>query len=366
MADLLPTAYISGLKVRQRISRAQPKGLPIINMGYNELPYPPPAAVQQVIAQMAGQAHRYGTASCADLRQALAAEHGVDADQLICGNGSEELLDVIARCFVRPGDKIVIPEFGYIQFSIIAHRLGARLIKAAETDFAAGVDAILGAVDEQTKLVFLANPNNPTGTMLPVEELARLARTLPGNVVLVLDLAYGEFVGADYCARVHELVSAHENVAVTRTFSKVYGLAGLRAGWCHAPAWMLPGLSAARGMGSVNGFAQAAAIAALGERDVIMTRAQEICAERDKLWEALSELPLTVVQSHTNFIMCGFPGDDGTLVDALTTDLFDEAGLVVGPVREEGLEGFIRFSLSLPEHNALLLRTVKDFVRSRG
>ncbi len=366
MADHLPRAYISGLKVRQRISRKQPKGLPVISMGYNELPYPPAAAVLEAIAETALHSNRYGNASCLELRQALAAEHGIDADRVICGNGSEELLDVIGRCFVRPGDAIVIPEFGYIQFSIIAHRLGAELAKAPETDFTADVDAILGAVGENTKLVFLANPNNPTGTMMPQEELARLARSLAGNVVLVLDLAYGEFAHADYCARVHDLVDEHENVVVTRTFSKVYGLAGLRAGWCHAPAWMMPGLYAARGMGSVNAFAQAGALAALGTQDTVDARVAELLGERDKLWDALRRLPLTVVQSHTNFIMCGFEGDDGTLADALTTYLFDEAGLVVSPVREEGLEAFVRFSLSLPEHNELLLRTVTAFVRSRG
>lgn len=364
MSDLIPVGYISGLNVRKRISRAQPKGLPIVNMGYNELPYPPSAGVQAAIAETATQANRYGNALCTDLREALAAQHGLNADNLICGNGSEELLDVVARCFVRPGDEIVISQYGYIQFSMISNRLGARLVQAPEVDFTAKVDHILEAVGEKTKLVFLANPNNPTGTMLPQEELSRLVQNLPGDVVLVLDLAYGEFVGTDYCASMHALVEGHGNVVVTRTFSKVYGLAGLRAGWCHAPTAMMAGLYAARGMGSVNAFAQAAGLAALQEQDTVDRCVQQIVGERKRLVAELQHLGLTLADSHTNFVMCAIPGDDGSKANALTEYLFDEAGIVVGPVREPGLERFVRFSLSLPEHNDLLLASVTAFLQS--
>ena len=362
MGERHPESYISGLRVRQRISRQQPKGLPIVNMGFNEMPYPPPQSVVDAISGRAPHAHRYGSAACNALRQALAAEHALPAEQLICGNGSEELIDVVGRCFVRPGDGIVISQYGYIQFSMIAHRLGAKLTRAPETHFTAQADSLLEVVDETTKLIYLANPNNPTGTLMAPEEVSRLAQALPGHVVLVLDLAYGEFVGEDYCRRVHGMVEAHDNVVVTRTFSKIYGLAGVRIGWAHAPGWMMGGLSAARGMGSVNGFAEAAALAALGEKDLVGAGVSELLSERDKMQAALSATPLNVVQSHTNFIMCGVPGEDPALVDALVEYLFDEAGIVVGPVREEGLAGFVRFSLSLPEHNALLVKTVQAFL----
>ncbi|MEM8686619.1 MAG: histidinol-phosphate transaminase [Pseudomonadota bacterium] len=365
MGGLHPESYISRLQVRQRISRAQPKGLPIINMGFNEMPYPPPQSVVEAISGRALFAHRYGSAACNALRQALALEHELPAEQLICGNGSEELIDVVGRCFVRPGDGIVISEYGYIQFSMIAHRLGAKLKKAPEARFTAQADSILAAVDQNTKLIYLANPNNPTGTLMAAEEVARLAGALPGNVVLVLDLAYGEFVGEDYCQRMHALVGAHENVVVTRTFSKVYGLAGVRIGWCHAPTWMMGGLSAARGMGSVNGYAERAALAALGEQNTLRARVRELLNERGKMFDALSATALNVVQSQTNFIMCGVPDENPALVDALVGYLFDEAGIVVGPVREEGLGGFVRFSLSLPEHNALALDVVRAFLEQR-
>lgn len=364
MSEPTPASYIRGLSVRKRISRVQPKGLPIVNMGYNELPFAPSDGVQAAIGETAKQANRYGNAMCNDLREALGARHRLDPDQLICGNGSEELLDVVARCFVRPGDEIIISQYGYIQFSMIANRLGATLVPAPEADFTTQVDRLLEAVGERTKLVFLANPNNPTGTMVPLEELARLAQALPPAVVLVLDLAYGEFVGADYCAGVHELVAAHGNVVATRTFSKVYGLAGLRAGWCHAPGAMMGGLYAARGMGSVNAFAQAAGLAALKDQDGVERNVELIVAERERLAGELTGLGLTLARSHTNFAMCALPGDEGDKATALTEYLFDEAGIIVGPVREPGLERFVRFSLSLPEHNDLLLETVRAFLQS--
>lgn len=290
MPDAVPAGYITGLSVRQRISRRQPKGLPVISMGYNELPYPTLPQVQAAIARTATQANRYGSALCTGLRQALAVQHGLNADSLICGNGSEELLDVVGRCFVRPGDEIVISEFGYIQFSFIAHRLGAQLVLAPEVDHTTKVDNLLNCVGPKTKLVFLANPNNPTGTMLPEDELVRLAESLPGHVVLVLDLAYGEFVSTGYCANMHKLVEAHGNVVVTRTFSKVYGLAGLRVGWCHAPVAMMGGLYAARGMGSVNAFAQAAALAALAEHDAMQRNVTEIVSNGTGWWVSCAAL----------------------------------------------------------------------------
>ncbi len=363
MSAKAPQGYISGLSVRQRISRPQPKGLPVISMGYNELPYPTSQSVQEALAETAKNANRYGSALCTPLRNALAAQYGLDADCLICGNGSEELLDVLGRCFARPGDSILISEFGYIQFSFVAHRLGVQLVRAPETAYTCNVDNILSGVDENTKLIFLANPNNPTGTMLPESELERLADALPRHVVLVLDLAYGEFVSEDYCAFAHQLVEDHENVVVTRTFSKVFGLAGLRVGWCHAPRSMMAGLYAARGMGSVNAFAQAAAIAALGELETVAGQVAETVSERNRMLSGLRDLDLSVVDSHANFVMCAIKGDDGERASALTEYLFDEAGIVVGPVREPGLERFVRFSLSLPEHNGFLLDTVKAFLQ---
>ena len=357
-----PQSYIVPLSVRQRISRAQPRGLPLINMGFNELPYAPTPEVNAAIASLAGQAQSYGNPSCVELRDALARMSGLDAETIICGNGSEELLDIVGRCFARPGDEILISQFGYIQFPIVANRVGATLVKAPETDYRTDIGALLAAVTDRTRIVFLASPNNPTGTMNSVEELSHLARELPKHVVLTIDCAYGEFAGSEYCPAVHELALRHDNIIVTRTFSKAYGLAGLRVGWCHAPEALVPALYAGRGMGTVNAAAQAAALAALDQPDIIDARVRSIVEERKRIAGSCRQMGLNVVESHTNFLLVGVPDDDGTKADALAEHLFDTAGIIVNRTREDGLQGFIRFSLSLPEHNDLLLDSLREFL----
>jgi len=357
-----PTPYITQMGVRGRISRAQPKGLPLINLGYNELPYGPTPMVATAIAACAPLANRYGGTGCDGLRQALGQINGLDPETIICGNGSEELLDVIARNFARPGDEILISQFGYIQFEMTTNRLGATLVKAPESGFISDVDALLAGVSARTRLVFLANPNNPTGTVLALAELERLVQGLPRHVVLVLDLAYGEFNGVDYCADVHALARQHENIVVTRTFSKAYGLAGLRVGWAHAPEWMMPGFYGARGMGSVNAMAQAAAVAALQDIDIVLDRVARIVAERERVAAELAGIGVSSLPSGANFLMVTPTGAGPEMTEALVEYLFDEAGIIVNRTRESGLEPYLRFSLGLPDHNDLLISCTKAFM----
>ncbi|MEM6463595.1 MAG: histidinol-phosphate transaminase [Pseudomonadota bacterium] len=361
-ASKQPEPYVRPLPVRARINRRPPEGLTPINMGFNELPFAPSAHVKSAIEKMHKQINRYGDPTCAALRAALSDIHGLPADGIICGNGSEELLDVIGRCFARPGDEILIPAFGYIQFAIVANRVGATLVKAPEKDFRTDIDALIEAVTGKTRVVFLANPNNPTGTMCSIAELERLSIALPEHVILTIDLAYGEFVDEDYCASVHRLAQRFDNVMVTRTFSKAYGLAGLRVGWCHASEALVPALYAGRGMGPVNAAAQAAACASLQQPDLFAQQIQMILSERDRVAKACEVGGLRVVPSSTNFIMAGIPGDQGQRADALAEHLFDTAAIIVNRTREAGLEGFIRFSLSLPEHNDLLLQSIDSFL----
>lgn len=357
-----PRSYLDPLNLRGRISRPQPKGLPLINLGFNELPYGPSPKVAAAVTETATQVASYGTPHCDALRAALAQANGLDPDQIICGNGSEEMLDVIARNYVRPGDEVLISAYGYIQFEMVANRQGAALVKAPEANFTTDVDALLAAVTSRTKLVFLANPNNPTGTVLPVSELERLVQGMPRHVVVVLDLAYGEFTGFDHCAAVHGLVAGRENVIVTRTFSKAYGLAGLRVGWAHAPAAMMPSLYAARGMGSVNRLAQAAATAALADLDVVKTRVTEIVSERDRTAAALAAMGIVALPSGTNFLLVRV-GDKGPeTAEALVVHFFDDAGIIVSRTREAGLESWLRFSIGTPAQNDLLVQSAATFM----
>lgn len=357
-----PEPVITPLAVRGRIARPQPQGLPVINMSFNELPFGPSPAVAEAIDRAAASASRYGDPGCAALRHALAAENGLDADAIICGNGSEELLDVIGRVFAREGDEILISQYGYIQFPIVANRLGATLVRAPETDFASDVNALVAAVTPLTRIIFLANPNNPTGTAIPVAELERLARSVPSDVVLVIDIAYGEFAGFGYCAAVHGLAEGFDNVLVTRTFSKAFGLAGLRVGWCHAPQWMMPVLYAARGMGTVNAVAQAAALAVLGDMETVRANVATIVAERDRVRTALEQLGVELLPSAANFFIARIPGADPAATETLVDHLFDEAGILVNRTREAGLETFFRFSLSHAQDNNLLVACIGDYL----
>lgn len=357
-----PRAYLDPMPVRGRIDKPQPLGLPVINMGFNELPWPPPPAVAKALEDASHHAQSYGSPFCDTLREALGRAHGLDPDHIICGNGSEELLDVIARIFARAGDEILISQFGYIQFALTANRVGADLVKAPEENHTTDVDALLSAISDRTRVVFIANPNNPTGTMVPVEELRRLATSLREDILLVLDLAYGEFAPDGYCAQVHALVDQHENVVVTRTFSKAYGLAGARAGWCHGPAWIIPALYAARGMGPVNALAQAAAVAALSDMDTVNKRVAAILQERARLTNQLTDRGCHVLPSHTNFLLFSPPEKDPHTTEAVIVHLFDTAGLIVTRTREAGLEEFLRVSISLPEHNDLLLSALDAFL----
>ncbi len=363
MTTARPRTFITPLTIRQRESRIQPKGLPVIDLSFNELPFAPHESVLEAINTTTDNANFYGNPSCEAVRAALGDCYALDPDQLIVGNGSEELLDVIGRVFANDQTEILIPEYGYIQFPIVANRVGATLTKAAENNFTTDVDSLLACVADTTSIVFLANPNNPTGTMITPAEVTRLAGQLPNNVVLVIDLAYGEFAGLDYCAQMHNLVDSHENVVVTRTFSKAFGLAGLRIGWLHAPQWMIPSLYAARGMGTANAAAQAAAVASLAVRDHINLQVAQIVEERERIARALTHTGLVVISGSANFLMVS----SGTAESAadMANHLFDDAGLLVNQTREAGLEHFIRFSVSLPAHNNRLLKSLEEFTSDR-
>lgn len=356
-----PRAYLDPMVVRGRISREQPLGLPLINLGFNELPYPPTPGVAEALGRASGQVQSYGSPHCDALRDKLGALHGIDADTIVCGNGSEEILDLFTRIFARPGDEVLISQYGYINFAICTNRVGATLVKAPEPDLQTDVDALLARVTDKTRLIFLANPNNPTGTAVSVEDLDRLASALPDHVVLIIDLAYGEFWGTEHCARVHRFVDRFDNVAVTRTFSKAYGLAGVRVGWSHTPDWMVPLLYAARGMGTVNALAQAAALAALSDQDIITERVAQLRQERDRVANALHDMGYEGPNSATNFLMMRRIGAPSEETEALVEHLFDAGGLIVNRTRETGLESYFRFSLGLPEHNDVLLAGVQNF-----
>ena len=220
-------------------------------------------AIQDALAHL--ELYPDGTSTA--LKNAIAEVYGLNTANLICGNGSDEILSMIGAAYLEAGDEVVFTEHGFLMYRIIALSCGGVPVVVKEKDERADVDAILSAVTEKTRLVFLANPNNPTGTYLPMEEVRRLHAGLPANVILVLDAAYAEYVRRNDYESGMELVASSQNVVMTRTFSKIHGLAALRIGWCYAPRTIIDTLERVRGPFNVNALAIAAGAAAIRDRD---------------------------------------------------------------------------------------------------
>ncbi|MBT3787895.1 MAG: aminotransferase class I/II-fold pyridoxal phosphate-dependent enzyme [Alphaproteobacteria bacterium] len=354
-----PKTTIDPVIHRSTTRAAHPLGLPLIDLSLNESPWPPSPLVTEAARARSSSGNRYPDQFSSDLREAIARTYHLHPEHLVVGNGSEELLDVIGRAFVRPGDQILISEHGYIQFPLVAARLGAEMVRAKETDCVANVDNLLAAVTPATKLVFLAVPNNPTGTNVPVAEVERLVGSLPSDVALVLDLAYGEYVGWDYCARYHELAAQHENVFVLRTFSKAFGLAAFHVGWVHAAPEYIPVLETLCGIANVNAIAQAAAAVALTDLDYVSARVAETIAERTRVSIALEALGFEILPAAANFLMVSHVDDANAWADFL----YEKAGIIVRRVREPGLQHFVRFSIGTSLENDLLIQTTRQFPR---
>jgi histidinol-phosphate aminotransferase len=336
-----------------------PDGKSLISLAINESAFGASPRARAAAEARLADLNRYPDPSSNQLREMLGETHGLDRDRIACGNGSEELLDIIGRLFARPGDEIVMSQSGFFQFALVATRVGATLIRAPERDYVTDVDALLALVTPRTKLVFLAVPNNPTGTVIPLADIRRLHAKLPPGVVLVLDLAYGEYLPEDDLGSLMAMAAASENVIATRTFSKAYGLAALRVGWLLAPPWMIPGLNLLRGVGNINAIAQAAAVAALHDRQFVHDAVTRTAEGRDTLAQALTRLGLTFIPGLGNFLLTRLP--DGALEPFLAFAMQQE-GLWLRPVGEPGFAGWSRIGIGNPEETRLLITTLERFL----
>ena len=358
-----PRAYLDPPRRPAFAMPVPPGGKPLISLAINESPFGcSPKALVAAEARLTSL-HRYPDPSSNELRAAIAEVHGLAADRIVCGNGSEELLDCITRMFARPGDAIIMSQSGFFQFALVAARVGASLIRAPEHDLVTDVDAVLSLVTEKAKLIFLAVPNNPTGIVIPCVDVKRLAAQLPAHVVLVLDLAYGEYLPPGDLAALMALEG--DNIIVTRTFSKAYGLAALRAGWLHAPSWMTPGLNMIRGVGSVNAIAQAAAAAAARDGAFVADAVARTVEQRGILSEGLTRLGLHHVEGLGNFLLTRFP--DSRRAEDFIAITMARQGIWLRPVGEPGFPDWCRIGIGTAQETALLLNTLELFlVTGRG
>ena len=335
----------------------------IFKLSSNETPLGASPEAVEAYRSVADRLEFYPDGGAGELRQALGARYGLDASRIVCGNGSDELLGLLAQAYLRPGDEAIYTTHGFLVYRIAILAAGATPVVAPERELTADVDAILGAVTGRTRLVFLANPNNPTGTYLPIDELRRLHAGLPDDALLVIDAAYAEYVRRnDYEAGI-ELVATSENVVMTRTFSKAYGLAGLRLGWAYCPGHVADVVNRIRGPFNVSAPALAAGVAAL--RDTAFTEAAVAHNERWLPWLSaeIGKLGIDVTPSVGNFLLLHFPEADGRR--AADADAFlIERGLYLRRLENYGLPDCLRMSVGTEEANHLAVAALKAFMEA--
>ncbi|MCJ1960501.1 histidinol-phosphate transaminase [Novosphingobium mangrovi (ex Hu et al. 2023)] len=279
------------------------------------------------------------------LREAIAARHGLEAARVVMGTGSDEILNLAAQGYAGPGDEVIYVRYGFAVYDIAARRCGAVPVVAPDADYGTDVDALLGRVTEKTRVVFLANPNNPTGSYLPKGEIARLHAALPSDVLLVIDQAYGEYVPAEDEDGAFALAATHENVLVTRTFSKIFGLAGERVGWGTGAPAIIDTLNRIRGPFNVSVTAQASALAALGDTAFIERSFTHNLEERARFvgkLEALGNHGLRPLPSQANFVLVLF---EGSLSAEAAYNGLAERGYIVRWLPGQGLPQALRFTI---------------------
>jgi histidinol-phosphate aminotransferase len=295
------------------------------------------------------------------LRTAIAARYGLDVERITCGNGSDEIFQMLGRAFLDQGDEVVQSAHGFLVYRLTAEQAGAQCISAPETDLTTDVDAILSSITPKTKIVFLANPNNPTGTYLPFETIKRLHAGIPPHVLLVLDAAYAEYVGKNDYSSGLELAAEAGNVLMTRTFSKIHGLGGARVGWCYGPQIVIDALNRVRGPFNISGPALAAAEAAIKDLGFAEASAAHNAKERAFMTQALTTLGLIVTPSVCNFILVAFPNEGGkTAADA--DAYLRSRGLIVRAVKAYGLAQHLRISIGLEEPNRMVVDALRAFL----
>lgn len=327
-----------------------PGGLTPAKLSSNETPLGPSPAAIEAFKAAAGELERYPDGQATRLREAIARRYGLDMARIVCGSGSDELLGLLARGYLGPGDEAIYTAHGFLVYRIAILTNGATPVVVPERDLKTDVDAILAAVTPKTRMVFLANPNNPTGTYIPIEEVRRLRAGLRGDIVLVLDAAYSEYVSRnDYEAGI-ELVATTPNTVMTRTFSKIYGLAALRIGWAYCPPEIADVLNRIRGPFNLSSPAIAAGAVAI-EDVAHMERAKH----HNDVWlpwveGELRKLGLTVTPSVANFVLMHFPeGSDKTAAGA--DEFLKSQGVIVRKVGAYGFPNALRMTIGSESDN---------------
>lgn len=327
-----------------------------VKLASNENPFGASEAAQRAFAEAAGAMHIYPEGGATILREAIAKRYGLDPARIVCGAGSDEIFALLGRAYLGPGDEIVQSQYAFLIYAIVAKASGAVVRTAPDRDYTVDVDAMLAAVTAKTKIVWLANPNNPTGTYLPVQEVRRLHAGLPKDVLLVIDAAYAEYVRAnDYAAGV-ELVSEFDNVIMTRTFSKIHGLAAIRLGWGYGAPGIIDALNRVRLPFNVSTPAMRAGVAALEDDAFAERSASHNVEELARVRGALLAMGHDVTPSVANFVLVHFPPGLAEKADAFLRS----RGYILRPLKAYGLPHALRLSIGRTEDNDGVLAAFAD------
>jgi len=348
-------AYVGGESRAPGANRA-------IRLASNENPLGPSRAAVDAYQALAGELHRYPDGGHWQLRQILAATFELEAERIVCGAGSDELISLLARAYAGPGDEVLHSAHGFLMYAIASRAAGATPVAAPETALKADVDALLARLSARTRILFLANPNNPTGSYLPAAEIARLHAGLPAQVLLVLDAAYAEYVDQpDYEPGI-DLVRAAGNVVMLRTFSKLYGLAALRLGWAYAPPPVADVLSRVRGPFNVSAAALAAGAAALTDHEHLTRSRAHNSRWRPWFTEAVRALGLGPAPSAGNFVLVRFPERPERDAAAAVTFL-RQHGILVRAMGAYGLPDAVRVTIGTEEELRATVEALAEFCR---
>ncbi|MFG1360329.1 histidinol-phosphate transaminase [Xanthobacter pseudotagetidis] len=336
----------------------------VYKLSSNETPLGPSEKAVAAFVEAARKLQDYPDGTSHVLREAIAKAHGLDPARIICGAGSDEILSLVAHAYVGPGDEVVYSEHGFLVYKIATLAAGGTPVVAKERDLTADVDAMLACVSPRTKVVFLANPNNPTGTYLPFDEVKRLHAGLPPHVLLVLDAAYAEYVRRNDYETGLELALSADNVLMARTFSKIHGLAALRIGWAVGPAHVIDAMNRIRGPFNMNAPALLAGAAAIADAAHV-----EKAVAHNETWlpwltAEIEKLGLRVTPSVANFVLIHFPKEAGRT--AKEADAFlTKRGLVLRQVAAYGLPDSLRLTIGTEEANRLVVATLADFMAGK-
>jgi histidinol-phosphate aminotransferase len=333
----------------------------IVKLASNENPFGVPESAKKAMAEAAAELGRYPDANGFELKAALSKRYDVPADWITLGNGSNDILEIAAHAFVQKGQAVVYSQYSFAVYALAAQGVGARGIVVPARSYGHDLDAMAAAIDADTKLLYIANPNNPTGTFIPAAEIEAFLAKVPANVVVVLDEAYNEYLEQKDQFESTQWVRKFPNLIVSRTFSKAYGLAGLRVGFAIAQPAVTDLMNRIRQPFNVNSMAQAAAIAALNDKDFLEKGAENNRAGYRQLTAAFEELKLEYVPSHGNFVLVKVGEDEGA--GARVNIALLKQGVIVRPVGAYGLPQWLRISIGLPEENARFIEALREALK---